>query len=493
MKNIVSILCFCFAFELTAQLTPGSSASDFSATDISGIQHQLYAQLDSGKTVILHCFAASDSYAWEYYQQQTLEAFQALYGASGTDDVAIWRVECLSENSIAQLQGPTSMTGNAATDTQGDWLSASSLPVIDDSVLTAEFALPYLPLLVVICPDRLVRFADLLSLGNLANLVFQTACPTAVSGFDPALVSASTSRVCGSSSVDVNVVLKNLGTDTLFAVTIGLDGAALAQDIQWQGQLNPYQSDTLEIEGLEVLSDAFINCYISGENVNVNNDSLRLRADVGFSTQLVRLELAMDAYPDETSWEIRNDQDSVIYNGGGYEVDYQYINNVFMLPSTGCYSFYLNDTQGDGLFGSQYGGFDGFCKLYSMTDSATVEEELFFYDGSYNFSTINNTPGFLQYTFEAGSPLVVTNETMSGWRVFPIPADDQLRIHTPHNAKAYRCTLFDLAGRVVLQTEIPQGDIDTELQVVSLPAGIYSLAIEMEHQYLRIPLMIQHP
>ena len=183
----------------------------------------------------------------------------------------------------------------------------------------------------------------------------------------------------------------------------------------------------------------------------------------------------------------------MIYNGGGYEVDYQYINNVFMLPSTGCYSFYLNDTQGDGLFGSQYGGFDGFCKLYSMTDSATVEEELFFYDGSYNFSTINNTPGFLQYTFEAGSPLVVTNETMSGWRVFPIPADDQLRIHAPHNAKAYRCTLFDLAGRVVLQTEIPQGDIDTELQVVSLPAGIYSLAIEMEHQYLRIPLMIQHP
>jgi hypothetical protein len=291
----------------------------------------------------------------------------------------------------------------------------------------------------------------------------------------------------------VNVVLKNLGTDTLFSVTIGLDGATITQDFQWQGQLNPYQSDTLEIEGLEVLSDAVINCYISGENVNVSNDSLRLRADVGFSTQLVRLELAMDAYPDEISWEIRNDQDSVIYNGGGYEVDYQYISNVFMLPSTGCYSFYLNDTQGDGLFGSQYGGFDGFCKLYSMADSATVEEELFFYDGSYNFSTINNTPGFLQYTFEAGSPLVVTNETMSGWRVFPIPADDQLRIHAPHNAKAYQCTLFDLAGRVVLQTEIPQGVIDTELQVVSLPAGIYSLAIEMEHQYLRIPLMIQHP
>ncbi len=492
MKKLLLLSLICCALESMAQLTPGALAPDFTVQDLAGNSRNLYAELDAGKTVILHCFAAWDSYAWEYYQQQTLDAFDALYGSQGNGSVAIWRVECETLNSTSQLQGPSSLTGNPSTDTQGDWLTGSTLPTIDDSTLAAQFDLAYLPVLVVICPDRVVRFTDQLSVGNLANVVFQTSCPPVVQGFDPALTSVTAIRSCGINLMDVELVLKNMGTDTVYSATIGIGGATNVQTIPWEGQLASYQSDTLEISALEVLADADIDFYIATLNLDASNDSISVRTIVGFSSQLVKLELALDAYPDEVSWEIRNENDSVLYSGGGYEVDYQYITGVFQLPGAGCYNLFLNDTRGDGLHGSQYGGFDGFCKLYSMTDSTTVEEELFHYDGSYNLSSIENAPSFLQYTFEAGSPLEVSETLASEWLAYPIPATETLYVRAPSNAVDYTCSLYDMTGRSVALVQMKQSERFAEIGVEQLPAGVYALLIQLKQQYIQIPVIIQH-
>ena len=492
MKKLFLLLHLSCVLNAFAQISPGSLAFDFTVQDIAGNTHNLYDQLDSGKTVVIHCFTAWDSYAWEYYQQQTLESFDALYGAQGNGSVAVWRMECETQNTLLQLQGPASLTGNNANDTQGDWLSESVLPVIDDSTLAADFSLEYVPVIIVICPDRVVRFADQMSVGNLSNLVFQNSCPSITQGFDPALQSAVTSRECGSTLIDVRAVLKNLGSDTLFNVSIGVGGATPSQTFQWQGQLLSYGADTINFEGLELLADGPIELSIIEGNVNVENDSLRVRTDVGLSTQLVRLELALDAYPQEVSWEIRNESDSVIYNGGGYEVDYQYINNVFQLPASGCYNFFLNDTRGDGLYGSQYGGFDGFCKLYSMIDSTTIEEEMFYYDGSFNFSAIDNTPAFLQYSFESGSPLATAESYEDGWKVFPNPADQLMVIQAPAADSDYEATLYDMTGRMVNQWHGMKGEVRAQLDVSSLPSGMYMLGIVEEHNRSCITVVIQH-
>jgi hypothetical protein len=492
MKKYILIFWLCSSLNALAQLGPGNVASDFTVQDIQGNSRNLFSQLDSGKTVLLHCFATWDSYAWEFYQQNVLDAFNSLYGSSGNGSVAIWRVECETQNTLSQLQGPSSLTGDYATDTQGDWLSESALPVIDDSTLAAQFNLPYLPLLIVICPDRVVRFANQMSLGNLANLVFQNSCPNLSQGFDPAILSALTTRDCGSNLVDVQMVIKNLGTDTLFNASIGVSGSTPSQSFQWQGQLLSYQSDTLTIEGLEVLGDGYMQLAIEDTNEEAGNDTLRLRSNVGFSTQLVKLELALDAYPDEVSWEIRNEDDSVLYNGGGYDVDYQYINNVFQLPSSGCYNFFLNDSRGDGLHGSQYGGFDGFCKLYSMTDSTTVEEVMFEYDGSYNISAIENTPAFLQYAFEAGSPLPVTDFGVEEWSVFPNPANGFIQIKTPELHDDCTVVLYDLTGRVAAQYRMLSSDSTLRIDVANLVEGVYALQVELASSQIRLPIVVQH-
>jgi hypothetical protein len=493
MKKYFLLIWLGSALNALAQFSPGSFASDFTVQDIAGNTRNLYSQLDSGKTVVLHCFTAWDSYAWEYYQQQTLESFDALYGPQGNGSVAVWRVECETQNTLAQLQGPASLSGSNATDTQGDWLTASELPLIDDSTLVSQFALQYVPVIIIVCPDRMVRFADQLSLGNLANLVLQNSCPTIAQGYDPALQSAVTSRDCGSNLLNAQVVLKNLGSDTLFEATIGVEGATPSQTFEWQGQLSSYGSDTISLNGLELLADGLIQFSIADVNVNYENDSLQVRTEVGLSTQLVRLELALDAYPQEVSWEIRNDADSIIYNGGGYEVDYQYINNVFQLPAAGCYQFFLHDNRGDGLYGSQYGGFDGFCKLYSMIDSTTVEEQMFFYDGSYNFSPIENTPAFLQYTFEAGSPLTLNEATKKEWSVFPNPADQFVVMQTSSVDADYRALLFDMTGRMVTQWNGVKGQVRFHQDVSYLPAGVYLLSIVEGDIRTQTQVVIQHP
>jgi hypothetical protein len=400
-------------------------------------------------------------------------------------------MECETQNTFSQLQGPAFLTGNNASDTQGDWLSFSSLPLIDDSTLAVQFDLTYLPVLIVICPDRVVRFADQLSVGNLANLVFQNSCPPVLQGFDPALISAATSRICGSNTINVQVVLKNLGTDTLFNADITLSGATASQTISWDGQLASYQSDTISLSELEIVSDGFLQLAINDVNINTSNDSVSVRSNVGLSTQLIKLELALDAYPDEVTWEIRDDSDSILYNGGGYQVDYQYVSNVFQLPASGCYNFFLRDNRGDGLHGSQYGGFDGFCKLYSMTDSSTVEEEMFHYDGSYNFSPIDNSPAFLQYTFEAGAAIGV-NELESNWIAYPVPASHTLNVHTTGSLMDAEFVLRELTGRPVAsqQTFIGQGKI--EFDVSSLPSGFYILSMETSHQSENFTIIVQH-
>jgi hypothetical protein len=491
MKKYIVFIFLCCALRAFTQLTPGSLAADFTVQDVAGNSRNLYSQLDSGKTVILHCFATWDSFAWEYYQQNVLDAFNSLYGTGGNGTVTIWRVECETTNTSAQLQGPASLTGDVATDTQGDWLAESELPIIDDSTLAAQLNLEFLPVVVLICPDRIVRFADQMSIGNLANLVFQNSCPPISEGFDPALISATSSRSCGSNDIDLQVVLKNLGTDTLFNVTIQLGGSTPAQSVGWEGQLSSYQSDTISIEGLDIISDGFVELSIEEVNADAANDSLQLRTNVGYCGQLVRLELALDAYPDEVSWEIRNENDSVLYNGGGYEVDYQYINNVFQLPSAGCYNFFLNDTRGDGLHGSQYGGFDGFCKLYSMVDSSTVEEEMFHYDGSYNFSPIQNTPSFLQYSFEAGSPISVS-EIQKDWIAYPVPANQKLYLRSSSGIRNAEIVLTDMAGRTMHPLVSVIDNDKLELDIATLYAGLYILSIRTNLHTENFSIIVHH-
>ncbi len=477
---------------VSAQVHDGETMFDFTLNDVQGNSHSLYETLDEGKTVVLYCFATWDSYAWEFYQQQTLETFDANYGANGTQQCSVWRIECEPTNGSAQLMGPDSITGNSATDTFGNWLELSDLPVIDTAWIATQLGINFLPRLVIICPDRVVRYSDATSLYEMEQAVFETSCQAISIGYDPAIFSPVVERVCGSNVVDLQVVLKNLGTDTLQNVTIQISGATADASFPWSGELASYQSDTLTFSGLTLINDNPIGIAIADANDNTLNDSLEARSEVGYSQNIIKLELALDAYPDEVSWEIRNDQDSVIYTGGGYTIPYQFISAVFTLPGAGCYSFYLNDSNGDGLHGSQFGGFDGFCRLLSMNDSLNTDATLFDYDGSYNFTEVPNTASFVQIAFEAGSSLDVASTMDNQTLVYPNPANQWLRMQWEQTLNYNQLIIHDAFGRIIQDMPIMQGIQAIDLNTQDWINGMYEVTMISNLHRSSQRLMIHH-
>ncbi|MBL0024908.1 MAG: T9SS type A sorting domain-containing protein [Saprospiraceae bacterium] len=65
------------------------------------------------------------------------------------------------------------------------------------------------------------------------------------------------------------------------------------------------------------------------------------------------VEIKTDQYPTEISWNIKNALGVIVGNGGSYTAPYAVNNSTFCLPS-GCYTFNINDTYGDGIISPGY-------------------------------------------------------------------------------------------------------------------------------------------
>jgi len=453
-----------------AQIQEGEIAPNFSVVDVNGINHDLYTTLNQGKTVVLHFFATWDSFSWDYLQSGELQAFNALYSDLGSGITEVWSIESEPSNGLAQLQGPEAMTGVSATQTFGDWITGNNVTIIDNSDVSGLFGLGNLPAVLVICPDALVAIAGEYSSENLYDFMM-SECDQLISGSDPALVTANLNRSCGASLADATVVIKNLGTTTLEVLDIQFAGAAGEPVLNWTGSLESYRSDTIEYSGLQLLNDAPVEVKIVSANDNTANDSLSIFPTAALSMMSVQLELALDAYPDEVSWEIRNENDSVIFSDGNFEVAYEYFNLSYVLPQSGCYTFELFDTQGDGLHGSQYGGFDGSCYLRSIDESGNSTAVLYANDGSYNFDSTSES-----VVFEAGSPLRSEELIVHTTEIFPNPVSDELRLRWQDSNRDLKVIgIFDVSGKHLQEFNCSSDNYTIDCS--ELKNGLYTLLV----------------
>jgi hypothetical protein len=165
-KRILPIIAF-LALPFISFNQIGAVAPDFTVTDLDGNSHNLYSILNSNRIAIVDASATWCGPCWGMHSQHYLRDLNEIYGPNGTDQVRIIFYEADANTTLADLQGTTGST-------QGDWLTGTTYPVVNESPLTLPYDVYWptgLPTMNVIHPfDKKIKH-DLWSSWNTSDPV----------------------------------------------------------------------------------------------------------------------------------------------------------------------------------------------------------------------------------------------------------------------------------------------------------------------------------
>ena len=374
-----------------AQLPDGSIAPDFTATDINGVEHNLYDLLDQGKKVIVQFSATWCPPCWSYHTSGALESVWNIYGPDGTDEVFVFFIEGDDTTTLEDLQG----TGTA---TMGDWVSNTPYPIIDNGGnIFDAYQGAYYPTIYTICPNRILTESGQITSAAHAELLFAPGCAAATLSSDVALVeyTGETSGCLGEPAT-LSVLIMNTGTSALTYATIGVfvDGIQVSTTT-WTGNLSTYETADVTLSGYLFSSDSEFEVRLTSGDQNDANDAVTTFFNVGdFATEYIFIEIGTDGWGAETGWVIESSAGEVIAEVPqgtlGNTNEYQW---EIMVPADECFEFRIVDSYGDGLHGSQWGSIDGYCRVTSYegfpTGGLTPVSTILDYDGSYDFSELS--------------------------------------------------------------------------------------------------------
>lgn len=174
MKKILALSFLLSVFQSRAQLPDGSTAPDFTYTDIDGNEHHLYDYLNAGITVYIDIFAAHCPTCWNYHSQHQMKALYDLHGPAGTltQDVMVLAIEHDPNNDTLEIYG---ISGN----TQGNW--DDGYPIInpegaDRVQFITDYNAVYYPMFYAICPNGIITLMT--SINEPALYSHVALCPT---------------------------------------------------------------------------------------------------------------------------------------------------------------------------------------------------------------------------------------------------------------------------------------------------------------------------
>ncbi|CAG5083216.1 S8 family serine peptidase [Parvicella tangerina] len=171
------------------------------------------------------------------------------------------------------------------------------------------------------------------------------------------------------------VILRNYGSNTLTSATITYQvSGSGSQTYNWSGSLTTGQTATITLPVITSTSGSYtFSASTSSPNgstdQNPSNDGSINNFSVIPNGDQVTLEILTDCYGSEITWEIVDDQSNIVANGGPYaDVTGGQLETASICLAPGCYTFNINDSYGDGMYGSQWS-----CTVdgdYSMQDGS---------------------------------------------------------------------------------------------------------------------------
>ncbi len=257
------------------------------------------------------------------------------------------------------------------------------------------------------------------------------------------------------------IIIINSGMEVLNELTIyysinGWDEVVY----EWIGILNPFEQIQVTLPAITMPSGfSEFHAYIELEEdqSSINNN---VHATYQVTTENVEyfdLEIVLDEFGNETSWQILTDTDIQVF-GGPYETDNEglQISESFCLPE-GCYLLAFFDSEGDGMC-CDY-GFGGY-ELYNSLEDLLVE------GGEFGLFEQN------EFCSENVSVNEIEEKT---FQVYPNPVSGELRIRSKQTYSSIQ--IYDVAGREVFRSsssEITNGTID----VSTFQVGSYLVVLQ---------------
>ncbi len=235
-----------------------------------------------------------------------------------------------------------------------------------------------------------------------------------------------------------------------------------AQTYSWNGNIPYSESSVISLPevNLSVINSSSFTVYLENPNGQAdeypyNNTSSSVIMEAADVNSPMTVIIKLDAYPEQTSWEVLNSSGSVLYSGGNYSEPNVFITEALDLGDIDCYTFKIYDSNGDGLSGTG---------LYKLMYGTTI-----FQTGkSFGFQD--------EVQFGVGLVGLETNNATNTVNVFPNPTTDIINIQA--DSRINQLFIFNHMGQQVYKTNTT--DHNLKMDVSDFESGIYFIKILMD-------------